>query len=112
MKRKTVTAREQPSTANIGNDGKNSRHQPPAELELRKWIRNFCSNRLERKKWNTSEGRPFIPKKFPIELRVQFAIKPVELEILSKLKAPQVYQVSFYFKKLYLFNSLSRSYRN
>ena len=23
------------------------------------------------------EGPPFIPKKFPIELRVQFAIKPV-----------------------------------
>ena len=69
MKRKTVTAREQLSPANIGNGGKNSRRQPPAEPELR--------NRLERKKWNTSEGRPFIPKKFPIELRFQFAIKPV-----------------------------------
>ena len=69
MKRKTVTAREQLSPANIGNGGKNSRRQPPAEPELR--------NRLERKKWNTSEGRPFIPNKFPIELRVQFAIKPV-----------------------------------
>ena len=77
MKRKTVTAREQPLPANIGNGGKNSRRQPPAEPLLRKYIRNFCSNRLERKKWNTSEGRPFIPKKFPIELRFQFVIKPV-----------------------------------
>ena len=69
MKRKTATAREQLSPANIGNGGKNFWRQPPAEPELR--------NRLERKKWNTSEGRPFIPNKFPIELRVQFAIKPV-----------------------------------
>ena len=35
MKRKTATAREQPSSANIANGGKNSTRQPPAETELR-----------------------------------------------------------------------------
>ena len=64
MKRKTATARDQRSPANIGKGGKKSRCQPSAERELRKWNRNFCSNRLERKKWNSSEGRPFVPKNF------------------------------------------------
>ena len=78
MKRKTATAREQLSPANIGNGGKNSRRQPPAETDLRKWIRNFGSYRVERKKRNTSEGRPYLPKKLPIEPRVfRFSIKQV-----------------------------------
>ena len=80
MKTKTATAREQPSPANIGNGGKNSRRQPPAAGRniIAQMVRNFCSNRLERKNWNTSEGRPFVPKKFPIEPRVfQFSIKQV-----------------------------------
>ena len=64
MKRKTATAREQRSPANIANEGKNSRRQPPAETELRKWNGNLCSNGLERKKWNTWEGRPFVPYNF------------------------------------------------
>ena len=62
MKRKT--AREQRSPANIGNGGKNFRRQPPAETDLRKWNENLCSNGLERKKWNTWEGRPFVPYNF------------------------------------------------
>ena len=37
-KRKTATAREQRSPANIGNGGKNSRRQSPAHTELRKWL--------------------------------------------------------------------------
>ena len=60
MKRKTATAREQRSPANIATGGKNFRRQPPAETELRKWNGNLCSNGLERKKWNTWEGRPFV----------------------------------------------------
>ena len=62
MKRKT--AREQRSPANIGNGGKNFRRQPPVETELRKWNGHLCSNGLERKKWNTWEGRPFVPYNF------------------------------------------------
>ena len=34
MERKTATAREQPSPANIGDGGKNSRRQPPAETVI------------------------------------------------------------------------------
>ena len=49
---------------NIGNGGGNSSCLPPAKLELRKWNGDFCSNRLEGKKWNTSEGRPFVPENF------------------------------------------------
>ena len=44
--------------------GKNSRRQPQAETKLRKWNGNFCSNRLERKKRNTSEGRPLVLENF------------------------------------------------
>ena len=62
MKRETATTCEQHSLANIGNGGENSRCLPPAKLELRKWNGNFCSNWLERKKWNTLEGRPFVRK--------------------------------------------------
>ena len=62
--KKTATAREQPSPANIGNGGKNSRRQPPAETQLHKWIRNSCS------------------------------------------------KSHFITKSIYLFDSLSRSYRN
>ena len=62
MKRKT--ARGQRSPANIRNGWKNFRRQPPAETELRKWNGNLCSNGLKRKKWNTWEGRPFVPYNF------------------------------------------------
>lgn len=54
MKRKTATAREQRPPAEIGNGGKNLRRQPPAETD----------NGLERKKWNTWEGRPLVPYNF------------------------------------------------
>ena len=52
VKRKTATAREQRSPANIGNGGKNSKRQSPADTELRKW------------RWNTSEGRSVVPENF------------------------------------------------
>ena len=38
--------------------------QPPAETELRKRNGTFCSSRMESKKWNTLEGRPFVPENF------------------------------------------------
>ena len=34
---------------------------------LCKWSGNFCSNRLERKKWGTSEGLPFVPENFHLK---------------------------------------------
>ena len=51
---------------------------------LSKWNGNFRSNRLERKKWITSEGRSIVP----FEPRVPFTLQPVEPEILAEGKAP------------------------
>ena len=42
------------------------------------------------KKWHTSKGRLFVPGEVPVKPRVPFAFKPVEPEILSKWKAPQL----------------------
>lgn len=50
-----MIVREQRSPA---NGRKNYRPHPLVEIELRKRNRNVCSNRLGRKKKNTSEGRP------------------------------------------------------
>ena len=57
---------------------------PAAKTELRKWNWRFCSNRLQRKKWNTSEGRPFGSRKCPVKTFLPFGFKPVEPETLSK----------------------------
>ena len=77
MKRKTATACEQHSPANIGNGGENFRCLPPAKLELRKWNGNFYSNRLEKVEYL---GRSSVCSgKFPL--------KP---EISPEWKAPQV----------------------
>ena len=60
---------------------------------LCKWNGNFLSNRLERKKWSTSEGcRVFFFRKiFILSTRFFFfAFQPVELEILINGKRPML----------------------
>lgn len=79
-KKKTATVREQRSLAKIGN----SSRQTPAETELRKWNGNFCSNRLERKKGNSSEGHPLVPENFQSNCAYHLHLNR------SKWKAPQV----------------------
>ena len=47
-------------TLQMGGKILGASHRP----ELRKWNGNLCSSGLERKKWNTWEGRPFVPYNF------------------------------------------------
>ena len=50
--------------------------------------RIFGSNRLERKKWSTYEGRPFFSGEFPVDPCVPFAFQPVKTKIsFAKWKA-------------------------
>ena len=45
-------------------------------------------DRLKRKKWSTSEDRPFVSGNFPLDPRVLVAFQPVKPTILANGKCP------------------------
>jgi len=83
MKRKTATARDQRSPANIEKGGKKFRRQPSAERELHKWNRNSVPTG-----WNGKSGIAQRVVRLFRKISVLFAFKPVEPDILPTWKAP------------------------
>ena len=61
-------------------------------------------DRLKRKKWSTSEGRPFVLGNLPFDPRVLVAFEPVKPTILANGKCPAFYNLLQ--RHIYLLNAL------
>ena len=85
-------------------------HAPLQTEILCKWNGNFRSNRLEREKWSTSEGRPFIPENFHLNCAFHLPFNWLDQKVWLNEKHPVSLNSSNLihkiFHKMYMYTQL------